>query len=181
MIEQGSENPVTQVLHQEVTRVPKKVLEYLDLPPDTRVVELTRLRSVNNEPIVLVTSYLPYDLCPKVATTDFTNQSLVCFLLETECGLLITSGKRYIEAVNATESEAELLQVEPGAALILLRQCQLFAGWHTGGVLQCSPSRRPPRFEVDLVQRLGAGQPARPPGSPPDGATQSPLIIELRT
>jgi GntR family transcriptional regulator len=164
MIERGL-TPVTQVLSQVVTRVPKKVLEYLDLPPDTQVVELQRLRSVNNEPIVLVTSYLPYDLCPKVADTDFTNQSLYAFL-ESECGLLIASGKRYIEAVNATESEAELLQVEPGAALILLNSVSFLQDGTPVEYYHALHRGDRSRFEVDLVRVLELGDLRSPLGPP---------------
>jgi GntR family transcriptional regulator len=164
MLERGL-TPITQVLHQEVTQVPKKVLEYLDLPPDTQVVELQRLRSVNNEPIVLVTSYLPYELCPKVAITDFTNQSLYAFL-ESECGLLITSGKRYIEAVNATESEAELLQVEPGAALILLNSVSFLQDGTPVEYYHALHRGDRSRFEVDLLRVLELGDLRSPLGPP---------------
>lgn len=150
MIERGL-SPVTQVLRQTVTKVPNKVLEYLDLPADTDVIELYRLRSVNDEPIVLVTSYLPYSLCPQAATADFSNQSLYEFL-ERECDIVITHGRRYIEAVLANKSEAELLQVEPNAPLIQLNSVSFMEDGTPVEYYHALHRGDRSRFEVELVR-----------------------------
>lgn len=118
MVERGLK-PVTQVLYQEVIPAGKKVADYLGIGPETRVIVIERLRFINDEPIVLVASYLPYDLCPQITGIDLRNRSLY-ESLEKECGLRIAYGRRIIEAVAANEREAELLRVETGAPLILL-------------------------------------------------------------
>lgn len=118
MVERGHQ-PVSQVLRQEVVPASDKVASYLEIEPGTLVMDIKRVRSVKDEPIVLVTSYLPYELCPRLAETDLTNQSLYEFL-ENECGIMIAYGRRTIEAVAANKEEAKLLQVAVGAPLILL-------------------------------------------------------------
>jgi GntR family transcriptional regulator len=118
MVERGH-TIETQVLHHEVVPAKKKVAEYLGVDPGTSVIDIKRLRFIKGEPIVLVTSYLPYELCPKLAQADITNQSLYEFL-EKECDLTIAYGRRSIEAVPANQTEAELLHIEVGAPLILL-------------------------------------------------------------
>ncbi len=50
--------------------------------------------------------------------------------LESQYSIQITRGKRYLEAVAATQTEAELLGVNVGAPMILLGQRQLLAGWY---------------------------------------------------
>ena len=110
---------VSQVLHHKVVPANKKVAQYLGIDPGTSVIDIKRLRFVNDEPIVLVESYLPYELCSTLAEADITNQSLYEFL-EKECGLIIAYGRRSIEAVLANKTEAKLLQIEVGAPLILL-------------------------------------------------------------
>lgn len=118
MVERGH-TIETHVLHHEVVPAKKKVADYLGVDPGASVIDIKRLRFIKGEPIVLVTSYLPYDLCPKLAPADITNQSLYEFL-EKECDLTIAYGRRSIEAVPANQTEAELLQIEIGAPLILL-------------------------------------------------------------
>lgn len=111
--------PHSRVLKQELITASPKITKLLDLPPVSEVVELTRLRFVDDEPIALVTTYIPYKLCPKVISADFSNQSLYSFL-EKEGGLIIARGRRIIEAVPANSYEAELLNVMTGVPLILL-------------------------------------------------------------
>ncbi len=118
MVDRGTPT-ISRVLRQAVIPAPAKVAEQLGISPGTPVVELQRLRCVEGDPIVLVTSYLPSDRCPGLENVDFTEQSLYAYL-EQAYGLIVASGRRFIEAVAANEDEAELLQVEVGMPLILL-------------------------------------------------------------
>ena len=111
--------PVTQVLKQAVVPASSKVANRLRLSVGEQVIEMERVRFVRDEPIVLVTTYLPFDRCPQAADADFTAQSLYAFL-EAQCGLVVVRGQRTLEAVAATEREASLLQVKVGAPLVLL-------------------------------------------------------------
>ena len=150
MVERGY-RATTQVLHHKVMPVSNKVAGYLQIEPRTAVVEIQRLRFVNDVPIQLVTSYLPHALCPQLANVDLTNRSLYNFL-ESECGLVIARGRRFIEAVAANETEARLLNVERGAPLLLLdsvsflddgRPVEYYHAVHRGDRSQ---------FEVELVR-----------------------------
>lgn len=118
MVERGH-SIETQVLHQKLVPADKKIAGYLRLDPGTIVIDIKRLRFIKGEPIVLVSSYLPLHLCPDLAEADITNRSLYEYL-ENNCGVIISYGRRTIEAVAANQTEANLLQVEVGAPLILL-------------------------------------------------------------
>ena len=83
------------------------------------MIDVLRLRSVDGERIQLVASYIPFEICPALATVDLTNRSLYDFM-ELECGIFIARGRRYVEAVLASETEATLLGIERGAPLLLL-------------------------------------------------------------
>ena len=111
--------PLTKVLRQEIQPAHKKIANYLQIEPGDRVIVIERLRSVENEPIVLVTTYLPYDICPDLINEDLSTQSLYA-LLEKKYGLELSHGRRTIEAVAANQYEAQLLGVEEGAPLVLL-------------------------------------------------------------
>jgi GntR family transcriptional regulator len=118
MVEKGLK-PVTKVLHQNVVPASEKVARYLNIQPGDMVVDIQRLRYIDDEPIQLVTTYIPYDIYPALATVDLTNRSLYEFL-EKEGGIFLARGRRYIEAVLATESEASLLGIDKGAPLLML-------------------------------------------------------------
>lgn len=118
MVERGLK-PVTKVLHQQVIPASEKIAGFLNIEPGEDVIDIARLRSVGEEPIQTVTTYIPYKICPSLAQVDLTNRSLYEYL-QSECGIFIARGKRYIEAVLANESEAALLGVERGAPLLML-------------------------------------------------------------
>lgn len=150
MVERGHK-PITQVLEHRVVPANKKVAGYLGIEPDTTVVEIKRLRFVADEPIVLVTSYLPYHLCPALANADLTNQSLYKFL-EQEVGLMIARGRRTIEAVGANEYEAELLRIDRGAPLILLNSVSYLEDGTPIEYYHAVHRGDRSRFEVELVR-----------------------------
>lgn len=118
MAERGTP-PVSAVLKQQLAPAGPKVAGVLQLPPGAQVIEIERVRYVLNEPIVLVVTYLPYDRCPNILTADLTHQSLYAFM-EQQCGLVITRGRRTMEAVAASQREAELLRIPVGTPLMLL-------------------------------------------------------------
>jgi GntR family transcriptional regulator len=141
----------TEVLHQRVTPATDKVAQYLQVAPQTEVVDIRRLRYVNEEPIQLVTSYLPYTLCARLAEVDLTQRSLYD-VLEKECGLFIVRGRRYIEAVAANESEARLLRIERGAPLIMLDSVSLLEDGRPVEYYHAVHRGDRSRFEVELVR-----------------------------
>ena len=118
MVERGL-RPGTKVLHQNVIPATEKVANFLGLKPGQKVIDIQRLRSINDEPILLVTTYIPFEICPELASVDLTNRSLYEYL-EKEYGIFITRGRRYIEVSLANEQEAALLGIERGSPLLLL-------------------------------------------------------------
>jgi GntR family transcriptional regulator len=111
--------PSSKVLKQEKVVATPKVANQLALHPGAPVIEISRLRYIMDEPVAIVTTFLPYQICPCLLEEDFSRQSLYeC--LERICGLEIASGRRLIGAALAGEYEAGLLQVEKGAPLIVL-------------------------------------------------------------
>lgn len=155
MVERGL-NPVTQVLHQRIAPASEKVAAFLDIPVGTLVVDMQRLRFINDEPILLVTTYIPLDVYPPLATVDLTNRSLYEFL-EKEGGIFITRGRRYIEAVLANETEADLLEVEPGAPLMMLDSVSYSASGQPIEYYHALHRGDRSRFEVDLVRQHDSG------------------------
>jgi GntR family transcriptional regulator len=118
-METRGHTPVSKVLKQEKVSASKKVAAYLEIREGDPVIQIDRLRFVQQEPIVLVTTYLPFSICPSLLDVELENRSLYEYL-ESQYHIHITRGKRFLEAVAATQAEAELLGVKVGAPMILL-------------------------------------------------------------
>ncbi len=150
MIEQGLE-PTTHVLEQAVVPAEDEIAGHLGIAPGESVIKIVRLRSVQSTPIVLVTTFLPYALCPQLSEDDLSNQSLYA-LLENRYGLTIARGRRTIQAVLAEGQEAKLLEVQKGAPLFRLDSLstlsdgtaiEYYFAYHRGDRSQ---------FEVELIR-----------------------------
>lgn len=150
MVDSGHQ-PVTQVLTHKVVPASEHVAYRLNISLGTRVFLIDRLRFVDGEPILFVTTYIPHALCPQLADIDLSDRSLYAFL-EKESNLVIAHGRRSVEAVSANEHMAKLLQVEQGAPLIQLESVsyleddtplEYYIAFHRGDRS---------RFEVELVR-----------------------------
>jgi GntR family transcriptional regulator len=109
----------TEVLKLAVVKPPPKVANELHITSTEPVILLDRRRLILNEPLLLVTSYLPEKICPSLMNEDFTQQSLY-YTLREKYDLHIRGAKRSIEAVAANELESELLDVRQGTPLLLI-------------------------------------------------------------
>jgi GntR family transcriptional regulator len=163
---------VSQVLQQHVRPADEQVASRLNVEPGTPIIEIERLRFVEDEPVVLTTTYLPRSLAPGLETADLTHRSLYEYL-ETECGLSLASGRRTIEAVAADARQARLLNTRRGAPLVFLqsvsyladgRPIEFYLAYHRGDRS---------RFEVELMRsrqtRTAAGKPSDQPNRLPPG------------
>ena len=164
MVEKGFK-PVTRVLHQVVVPASEMVAGYLNIAPGTDVIDIQRLRFINDEPIQLVTTYIPYHIYPPLATVDLTNRSLYAFL-EKEGGIFIARGRRFIEAVLANEVEAELLNIERGAPLLMLDSVSFDATGQPIEYYHAIHRGDRSRFEVELVRTHGSGEATLENGTP---------------
>ncbi len=118
MLEQGYRVD-TKLLGMEIVPARPSLAHQLRLAVDEQVVRIDRQRFILGEPILLVTSYVPYRICPSLINDDLTWNSLY-HLLQGKYGLRIARAKRFMEAVAANEYEAKLLSVKPGSPLMLI-------------------------------------------------------------
>lgn len=130
----------SSVLEQRRVDPPPIVRERLCLAEASSTIKIERLRYVDEEPMQLVTTYLPADLCPDVVTADLTTGSLYD-LLRSRYGLLVASGTRILESVAAQRPVSTLLGVSNGAPLFRMESVSLmqdgqpleyYVAWHRG-------------------------------------------------
>ncbi len=142
----------THIIKQELAPASHHVSEELRIQANTPVIILSRMRRLNDEPSVFVTTYIPEELCPELLHAHLENKSLYAFMEKCRCGLEIYKGHRYIGVTLANEYEASLLEIEVGSPLIELdsvtylkdgRPLEYFHALHRGDRT---------KFEVELLK-----------------------------
>ena len=110
---------VTKVLELSRITPTAVVSRELELRSDATVIEIRRVRYILDMPVVVVSSYVPFDLCPSLLNADLTHTGLYKFLRE-QGGYKTYRAKSFVEAVGASELEAQLLQVKAGSPLLMI-------------------------------------------------------------
>lgn len=100
----------TQVLYFKEIEPTEEVRQALELTEKDRVYKLTRLRSADGNPNVVVTTYLPVKHLADLEQVDFSTQSLYQELDKRD--LPVVHVKRKLEVKAANEMTADLLDIE---------------------------------------------------------------------
>jgi len=124
--------PRTEILALEKITDPHEATEKLQLPPDSPLILLSRLRLANESPIVFVETYLPFISFSKLLTMDFSENSLYDSIEEIY-GIRVNRVRREIEAVNVNRNEAALLKIPANSAVSLVKTVG-YSGNFTGPV-----------------------------------------------
>lgn len=107
-----------QTLKCEIdTIVPSRQLSaMLNMGLGQRVLRVRRVRGTSNEPVCLMTNYLPESLLPNLAADGLKDDSVYATLVAHN--LYAARVEDTVEARPATEWEAKLLWVQSGASLL---------------------------------------------------------------
>jgi GntR family transcriptional regulator len=111
--------PYTKVLSIGIEPPPHSAVKALQLSAAVETVKLVRLRSVDDAPFMIETSYLPLRLVPDLMEQDLENNSLYR-LLSSRYHLQMAEATEVLEPVLLTAYEAELLGSEAGRPALLV-------------------------------------------------------------
>ena len=114
-------NPSAKLLSLEIREPDAEVAQALKLPPGESVYWLKRLRSVDDEPMAVVTSYLPVSLFPELEKQDLEKQSLY-HVFEQLYKRKLLWAEEVIGAAVVKPSDATLLRAAPGSAVLLIKE-----------------------------------------------------------
>ncbi len=112
MAEKGL-TPETKLVSMKIRGASARAAEVFGINTGDDLVFISRLRSINNEPIVLVNTWLPADRFASILNFDMEHESLY-EVMENEFGCVLTNTKRYLEARLAGDFEAEKLEISVG-------------------------------------------------------------------
>jgi GntR family transcriptional regulator len=98
-----------------------EVAQALKLTPGERVYRIRRLRLVNEDPVAVVTSYLPARIFAGIDKLDLEKQSLYA-IFENSYKRRLQWAEEVIGAVVAGEEEAEILETSVGNPLLIIKE-----------------------------------------------------------
>ena len=113
--------PGAKVITFEQRPVEAAMAKQMAIPVLTPVYYGHRLRLINQEPVMLEEFWMPVNAFPGLEHHDFTNHSTY-EIMESEYGISMLKARRSFEPATATEYEAELLEIEAGSPLMLVRR-----------------------------------------------------------
>lgn len=114
-------SPSAKVLNIGLEEPDLDVAQALKLTPGERVYRIRRLRSVNDEPVAVVMSYLPARIFVGIDRQDLEKQSLYSVFEQTYKRKLQWA-EEVIGAVVAGQEEAEILHASVGSGLLIIRE-----------------------------------------------------------
>lgn len=123
-IERRGYSPGAKILTFEKRPAEAAVARELAIPVSALVYYVRRLQLLNQEPVMLERFSLPARRFPGLDRHDLSARSAYD-VMEKEYGVAVAQAHQSLEPVVATEHEAELLEVEPGAPLMLERRLGL--------------------------------------------------------
>lgn len=103
-------SPKTRVVLFKKEQPSDEVYHNLRIQKNDSVFKLVRIRYANEQPIVLVTSYIPCNLIPNLEQYNFENDSLYSTFDSNDCSIIEV--KRKLEVLVADETTADMLNVE---------------------------------------------------------------------
>ena len=110
--------PSTEVLDLKLVELEPEVAQLMELPAGTKAIYLYRKRFADDEPIVTVETYLPYDRCAFVLSHDLAKESLYNVLAARD-DTRICRVTRVLEAVAGNARDAEYLNLGRGKPVLL--------------------------------------------------------------
>jgi GntR family transcriptional regulator len=113
--------PSARLLSISLEEPDLEVAQALKLTPGERIYRARRLRSVNGEPVALVTSYLPARIFAGIDKQDLEGQSLYA-IFEHKYGRKLQWAEEIIGAMIAGHDEAAELETTRGSALLVIRE-----------------------------------------------------------
>lgn len=114
-------SPGARLISLEKTMVDATLARELEIPISAPIFRIIRLRTINQEPVLIENYAIPERRFPGLDQQDLESRSIY-EIMETHYGIRIARARQSFEPVLATEFEAELLNIPIGAPLMLERR-----------------------------------------------------------
>jgi GntR family transcriptional regulator len=141
-------DPSTKVITPAAAEPPAAAAEHLGLPPGQAAYQVRRLRLANGAPVSVDESWLPPPLLPDLLAEDLTGS---LYRVLAASGHPVQHVEQTVEAAAASEDTAVLLDIEPGAPVLLFRRRSFTGQEDPGTPIEYSISTyRSDRYQVSM-------------------------------
>lgn len=141
--------PHSHILQAKIIEASMDIANKLNIPKDSEIYIIQRIRSVDDLPLMIQTSYIPVTYLPDLLDKNLEDKSLFATIMD-EYGIKIDRASEIMRAVSVTKFEGEMLGIpEFSPAFLLQRQTFL----NDGRVLEYAKTivrGDKGRFHVDL-------------------------------
>lgn len=121
LMRQHGKKAAAKIIRIETVKPGPRIQALLELKPSEKVVEIERLRFGDNAPLIIERSCFVYGDFYPLLEFDLEKESIYETLYR-ETDVRLGEARQTIEAINATEEDARLLQIEPASALLLIKR-----------------------------------------------------------
>jgi GntR family transcriptional regulator len=142
----------SQILARTVMMPVNNLDSKLEISSDKHIIYIKRLSSIQNEPLLVQETFVPYHICPLLLEDDIEHHSLF-ELFEKKYGIKITRVKIFIELLCLKADEARLLHLPEGSYASLLTQ-QFYSGDTLIMYTQSMKKTEKPRFFMELERKI---------------------------
>ena len=112
-------NPTSKIVRLELVDVDEGMQQALKIEPDEKVINLVRVRQVEEKPIALQSAYIPHKICPGLEKQDMKNKSLFAVLRE-EYYIHPAWTEAIVRSELAGKGDAELLNINVGDPMLVV-------------------------------------------------------------
>ncbi|TMR10452.1 GntR family transcriptional regulator [Nonomuraea turkmeniaca] len=119
--------PGSRDLDRRIVRASAHLAKELGIQPGEEVHFIERLRTADGEPLSIERAHIPVKLAPDLTEHDLSEKSLY-ELLESRYGLVMDAGELTIDGGIADPSDADLLKLPRGGAVLLLQRRSFSGG-----------------------------------------------------
>ena len=167
----------TRVLERRVIPIPQRVADELHRPIDGQVIEFSRLRELNGEPVAIHRAFLPYPDYAKITSEALATESL-SHAMEWATGVRVVSSQDVLSVVPVHVADALLLEIPANSPVVVLRG----VGYSRSGspVRYAEAVYRSDRFEFAVNNAIPNNKPVAERGAATDAVSASVPPVALR-
>ncbi|MCK4819789.1 GntR family transcriptional regulator, partial [bacterium] len=113
--------PGTSFIEKKEIRPSETMRREMELKKGVKVIKVKRVRFANEEPVAILSSYLPKDLVPDLTRVKFRNNSLYK-TLEEIYNLTLSEGDEIIEVGSIGSKDANFLRIRKGTPVLVVKR-----------------------------------------------------------
>lgn len=115
--------PRSQILKRAVVEAPAAVAAQLRIAPEAQVIQMTRLRSIEEAPVLAEEIWLPYARFAAFADLALDEiGDLLYPVYEASCNQVVASATETLTVETATARHARLLDIAPGTPIVVIER-----------------------------------------------------------